>query len=160
MPSRPMIFYEKRGHCHGLSFDLIFLKFEIWEVLLITRFRIISQYSTSLNLGQNHGWKKHVKIGSDVNLETKCRFRMILTCRSWICAYWVKLIKNERLIVILYIELSNKRRKDTHWRVSIKWQNLFWHISVHVVLNFTKMMVKLFLISGKSEARVLEKGWS
>ena len=37
------IFVKKRGHCHGHSFDPIYLKFKIWVVLLITRCGIVSQ---------------------------------------------------------------------------------------------------------------------
>ena len=67
--------------------------------------------------------EKNVKTGSDMNWKTKYWFWLILTRWSRIYSYLVHLIKNGRLIVILYIELRNKRRKDT--RVSIKWLNVF-----------------------------------
>ena len=47
MTSRAPFFTNKREHCHCLSFDPIYLKFEIWAVFFITRFGIVSQLSTS-----------------------------------------------------------------------------------------------------------------
>ena len=57
MTSRRPFCMRARGHCHGHSFDPIFLKFTIWVVKCITRFRIAFQLSTSSTSGQIDGWK-------------------------------------------------------------------------------------------------------
>ena len=61
----------------------------MWVVLLITRFGIVGQHSTSSTLGQNDSWKKTVKTGSDMNRKTKYWFWLILTHWSWIYAFLV-----------------------------------------------------------------------
>ena len=89
-------FTKKLEHCHGNSFDPICLKFWIWVILFIVRFKIVhvAQLSTSPTLGQNNGWK-NVKTGSDLNLKTKYWFWLIFSCLSWVCVYEVYLIRNK-----------------------------------------------------------------
>ena len=61
MTSRRPFCMRARGHCHGHSFDPIFLKFIIWVAIVMARFRIAFQLSTSSTSGQNDGWKKTLK---------------------------------------------------------------------------------------------------
>ena len=53
MTSLPPYLSETHAHCHGHSFDPIFLKFGMWIPALMTRFGIFFQLSASSNSGQN-----------------------------------------------------------------------------------------------------------
>ena len=57
MMSPPPYLSIIRGHCHGHSFDPIFLQFGMRVALLITRFGIVAQFSTLSTAGRNMGPK-------------------------------------------------------------------------------------------------------
>ena len=70
MTSRQPSWMKKRGHCHGHSFDPIFMKFGMWLVIRFTKFGIAIRHSTSSTSGQNDSWKT-VKTESDANSKKK-----------------------------------------------------------------------------------------
>ena len=95
MTSRPPSFTKQRVHFHGHSFDSIYLKFGIWVVFLLLGLELLVSILRH-QLQVKMTVEKTVKTGSDVNRKTKYWFWLILIRWSWIYAFLVHLIKNDR----------------------------------------------------------------